>query len=616
MRRIPGGSFLMGSDRHYPEEAAGAPRHRRPLLDGRDDGHQRRNSPRFVAATGYVTVAERPLDPAMYPGAKPENLQPGSLVFTGSEGPVDTRDYRNWWCWVPGACWRHPEGPETDLEDRADHPVVQVAYEDAEAYARWAGKELPTEAEWEFAARGGLDGKEFVWGDELVPDGVHMANTWQGPFPWRNFAEDGYDLTAPVASYPPNGYGLYDMAGNVWQWTTDWFTRATSAAAARDAEDQALLRRRPTRAARRWTASYDPASAGHPHPAQGGQGRQLPLRALLLPPLPAGGAPRADGGQRHEPYRLPLHPPRPPGRLSATRLTHLGTERHMERRNSRRSLLLGGSALIAGAAIGGPAQAQPAPRDARPRRPRPQARRDRRSAAQHPGHHGRRRRLVQHRRLPPRPDGGAHAEPRPARRRGDAASPTTTPKPSCTAGRANFITGQLPIRTGLTTVGQAGATLGMPARGLTIADGAASLGLRDRRSSARTTWATCNQFLPTRARLRRVLRLPLPPRRDAGPVLAVLPAQALRDEVGPRNLVRCCATDVDDATEQPRWGRVGRQRIVDEGPLPPARHGRPAELERGHPQYNMETFDEVIARQRQAASSTVGARGQAVLRLA
>lgn len=222
MLRIPGGRFLMGSDHHYREEA---PAHRVSVSAFWMDRTTVTNAEygRFVAATGYVTVAERPLDPAAYPGATPEMLQPGALVFTASEGPVDTSDYRNWWRWVPGACWKHPEGPGSDLEGRADHPVVQVAFEDAEAYAAWAGKALPTEAEWEFAARGGLDGREFVWGEELAPGGRHMANTWQGPFPWRNFAQDGYARTAPVASFPPNGYGLHDMAGNVWQWTTDWF---------------------------------------------------------------------------------------------------------------------------------------------------------------------------------------------------------------------------------------------------------------------------------------------------------------------------------------------------------------------------------------------------------
>jgi formylglycine-generating enzyme required for sulfatase activity len=231
MVRVPGGSFLMGSDHHYAEEK---PAHRVTVSPFWMDRSTVTNADfaRFVAATGYVTVAERPLDPAAYPGADAAMLVPGALVFRMTDGPVDTRDITNWWHWTPDAQWRHPEGPGSDLAGRDDHPVVHVAYEDAEAYARWAGKALPTEAEWEFAARGGLDGAEFVWGDELTPGGVHMANTWQGPFPWRNFAADGFERTAPVASYPPNGYGLHDMAGNVWQWTTAWF-------AARHAADPA-----------------------------------------------------------------------------------------------------------------------------------------------------------------------------------------------------------------------------------------------------------------------------------------------------------------------------------------------------------------------------------------
>lgn len=219
---IPGGTFLMGSDRHYPEE--------RPAHPVRVDGFRmdpctvtNAEYAAFVAATGHITIAERPLDPAAYPGARPGMLAPGALVFHMTDGPVDTRDISHWWSWTPGACWRHPEGPGSDLAGREEHPVVQIAFEDAEAYARWAGKSLPTEAEWEFAARGGLEGAEFAWGDELAPGGVHRANTWQGPFPWRNFAADGFERTSPVASYPPNGYGLHDMAGNVWQWTTDWF---------------------------------------------------------------------------------------------------------------------------------------------------------------------------------------------------------------------------------------------------------------------------------------------------------------------------------------------------------------------------------------------------------
>ena len=228
MRPIPGGVFLMGSDHHSAEER---PAHRVKVSAFWMDATTVTNAgfSRFVEATGYRTVAERPLDPALYPGASPENLEPGSLVFHMTQGPVDLSDYRQWWSWVPGACWRHPEGPGSDIQDRMRHPVVQVAYEDAEAYARWIGKDLPTEAEWEFAARGGLEGKEFVWGDELTPDGFHMANTWQGPFPWRNFESDGFLRTSPVGTYEPNGYGLSDMAGNVWQWTCDWFARGHDA---------------------------------------------------------------------------------------------------------------------------------------------------------------------------------------------------------------------------------------------------------------------------------------------------------------------------------------------------------------------------------------------------
>jgi sulfatase modifying factor 1 len=219
---LPAGEFLMGSDAHYAEER---PAHRRKVDAFAMDETCVTNAAfaAFVSATGYATVAERPLDPRLYPGADPANLEPGSLVFRMTDGPVDTSDYRNWWRWTPGASWRHPEGPGSDIGDRWEHPVVHVAFEDAEAYARWAGQDLPTEAEWEYAARGGLDGAEFAWGAELAPDGVHQANTWQGPFPWRNFGADGFEGTCPVRSFAPNGYGLYEMCGNVWEWTTDWF---------------------------------------------------------------------------------------------------------------------------------------------------------------------------------------------------------------------------------------------------------------------------------------------------------------------------------------------------------------------------------------------------------
>jgi len=188
---------------------------------------------RFVKATGHVTVAERPPDPGDYPDADPALLVPGSLVFRRTRGPVDLRDWRNWWAWVPGACWRHPEGPGSTLHGRDRHPVVQVAHADAAAYAAWAGKALPSEAEWEYAARGGLEGAVFTWGDEFAPKRRMMANTWQGEFPWQNLLLDRYEGTSPVGTFPPNGYGLHDMAGNVWEWTTDYFAPSHPDEAAR-----------------------------------------------------------------------------------------------------------------------------------------------------------------------------------------------------------------------------------------------------------------------------------------------------------------------------------------------------------------------------------------------
>jgi len=215
---IPGGTFTMGSDAHYPEEA---PAHRVSVRPFHMDRYTGTNAEfaRFVAATGYVTLAERPADPADYPGAKPEMLVPSSVMFSKPLHRVDLRNYYNWWIYVAGADWRHPQGPESSLDGLAQHPVVHVAFEDAQAYATWVGKALPTEAEWEFAARGGLEGAEFSWGDEFTPGGRYMANTWQGEFPWQNLVEDGYEGTAPVGKFPPNGYGLHDMAGNVWEWT-------------------------------------------------------------------------------------------------------------------------------------------------------------------------------------------------------------------------------------------------------------------------------------------------------------------------------------------------------------------------------------------------------------
>ena len=222
MVRIPRGTFTMGSDHHYPEEA---PAHKVSVDGFWIDRHAVTNDEfaRFIAATGYVTLAEKPADPADYPGADPAMLAPASVVFIPTAGPVDLGNHFNWWSYVQGANWRHPRGPQSSIEGMGNHPVVHVAFEDAQAYAAWAGKALPTEAEWEFAARGGLEGAEFSWGDEMTPEGRYMANTWQGDFPWQNLEADGHLWTAPVGSYPANGYGLHDMAGNVWEWTTDWY---------------------------------------------------------------------------------------------------------------------------------------------------------------------------------------------------------------------------------------------------------------------------------------------------------------------------------------------------------------------------------------------------------
>lgn len=217
---IPAQTATLGSDQHYPEEG--------PVRDVVVEGFSIQTHPvtnaayaQFVDATGYVTVAERPLDPADFPGAPAENLQPGSMVFRRTSGPVDLRHLGQWWNWTPGASWRRPVGPNSSIANRADHPVVHVAYEDAQAYADWAGLEIPTEAEWEIAARGGLNHATYTWGDKPEQPGERLANYWHGEFPWR--PEPGYGRTSPVGDFTPNGYGLFDMAGNVWEWTSDWY---------------------------------------------------------------------------------------------------------------------------------------------------------------------------------------------------------------------------------------------------------------------------------------------------------------------------------------------------------------------------------------------------------
>jgi formylglycine-generating enzyme required for sulfatase activity len=222
MRRLKGGRFRMGSERFYPEEA--------PVRQVRVDPFWIDETPvtnaefaRFVAATGHVTLAEIAPDPADYPGLSPEQARAGSLVFEKTRGPVDLGDFTNWWHFRYGADWRHPLGADSSLDGLENHPVVHVALPDAEAYAAWAGKALPTEAEWEFAARGGLDETDYAWGDELAPGGAMLANYWQGLFPFANQMLDGWERTSPVRSYPANGHGLYDMIGNVWEWTADWY---------------------------------------------------------------------------------------------------------------------------------------------------------------------------------------------------------------------------------------------------------------------------------------------------------------------------------------------------------------------------------------------------------
>jgi sulfatase modifying factor 1 len=217
---LPGGSFRMGSTSFYPEEA---PIHTVVVVPFAVERHPVTNAQfgEFVDATGYVTVAEQPLDPAIFP--RIQDVRGGAMVFRPTPVPVDLRDWRQWWDWVPGADWRHPFGPDSDIADRDDHPVVQVAYPDAAAYARWAGRRLPTEAEWEYAARAGST-TTYSWGDEANPDGELMANTWQGRFPYRNDGALGWVGTSPVGTFPPNAFGLFDMIGNVWEWTATEFS--------------------------------------------------------------------------------------------------------------------------------------------------------------------------------------------------------------------------------------------------------------------------------------------------------------------------------------------------------------------------------------------------------
>jgi formylglycine-generating enzyme required for sulfatase activity len=219
---VPGGTFAMGSNKHYPEERPAHPvtvdgfwMDRFPVTNERFSA--------FVESTRHVTFAEIPPRAEDYPGAASDKLFAGSLVFVKPATRVDTRNLTHWWHWVRAADWRHPTGPESGLDGLEQHPVVHVTFDDAEAFANWAGKSLPTEAEWECAARAGLDGAPYAWGDEFLPGDRYLANTWQGEFPWQNTMLDGYERTSPVGAFPPSAYGLFDMIGNVWEWTVDWY---------------------------------------------------------------------------------------------------------------------------------------------------------------------------------------------------------------------------------------------------------------------------------------------------------------------------------------------------------------------------------------------------------
>ena len=271
MVRIPGGEFTMGmadprGQSHGGNEAMedARPVHRVSVRSVWMDCTPITNAQfaRFVKATGYVTVAERPLDPRDFPGVPAAELKPGGVVFTQPEHPVSLNDPSGWWRLVPGANWRHPTGPTSTIVGHDADPVVQVAFDDAAAYAKWAGARLPTEAEWEHAARGGLEGKLYAWGDDLTPGGKWMANIFQGTFPTTNAGSDGYRGVSPVAQFPANGYGLYDMSGNVWEWVGDWYRPDTY----RQRAGQARVSQDPKGP----QASLDPAEPGVPKRVQRG----------------------------------------------------------------------------------------------------------------------------------------------------------------------------------------------------------------------------------------------------------------------------------------------------------------------------------------------------------
>lgn len=292
---IPAGRFAMGSERPVFTDAR--PVHNVELSGFWMDATLVTNAEyrRFVAATGYITVAERKPNPADFPEVPPEKLVAGSLVFISPPKPVALDDVSQWWTFVPGANWRHPEGANSNLVGRENHPVVQVCYEDALAYAKWAGKRLPTEAEFEYAARGGLNQKPYVWGDDFRPKGRFMANTWQGGFPNQNTGEDGYHGASPVRAFPPNRYGLYDMAGNVWEWCADWYRPD-------------YYRVSPKRNPQGPADSYDPDEPGTPKRVQ--RGGSFLCTEQYCSRYRAGGRGRAaaDTGTNHAGFRCALSP--------------------------------------------------------------------------------------------------------------------------------------------------------------------------------------------------------------------------------------------------------------------------------------------------------------------
>jgi formylglycine-generating enzyme required for sulfatase activity len=329
MVQIPGGTFRMGSDRFYPEER---PVREVYVEDFWIDRHPVTNQQysRFVKATGYVTVAERAPDPALYPGAPAENLVAGSMVFSMTADPVDLANNAQWWAWTPGASWRRPRDPGSRTGSIANHPVVHVALEDVEAYCAWTGTDLPTEAEWEYAARGGRDGAIFTWGDEERPDGQLMANTWQGHFPWQNTKADGYLFTSPVGSFPANGYNVLDMAGNVWEWTKDWY-----AVHRLDAPEQTCCMAASPRADAR-EASINPQHAHFRIPRKVVKGGSTSAHQAIASATDRLRASRKTLRHRHEPHRVSVCGPAGTSKIRPTGATAFAQERERNEWLARR----------------------------------------------------------------------------------------------------------------------------------------------------------------------------------------------------------------------------------------------------------------------------------------